>query len=222
MAFAATVSAQNEPGALFLPQDDGEVSFPAVWNQQSDPTPTTTVFIYPLASTVMAVAGVLYVPVGGSVALDDRLEWSFEASLLYGDMYGCSSVSLGGWVASGLSIYMNDERDGLFILPKLVGRYFSTSAAQSGSWLSCSESEASELNEVDYELHAGVDIGYRFTLGDFVITPLLGASAGYCGNCIEGGPFFSGDPTTLFEHGPRANKASLGLNLNLLRLGFRF
>lgn len=217
----SSASAQNHHGALIYQEPDLEPTFPSVWEEHLT-QPTVNLFFYPAATTAAAIAGLAYVPLGMSIRLSDDFEWTLEASFLYGDFYGCESTTVGGWLASGVSVFLGADNEGWFLWPKLIGRYFLSSGAQSGGLLGCSASEASQLNEADYEIHGGLDFGYRFTFGDFTVTPVVGLSAGYCGNCIEGGAFFSGDPSDLFEHGPRANKASLGLNLNLVRLGMRF
>jgi len=50
------------------------------------------------------------------------------------------------------------------------------------------------------------------------VIPVIGARAGYCWNCPGRGPF----SFPLFDNDVRTDRAVLGLNLNLLRVGVSF
>lgn len=183
-------------------------------------------FVQPVGAIAMAAAGDLYVPLGLQWPLGAQSELVVEATLVSGNWYGCSSRSQGGWLAAGLASYLSHKTSGSrgwFVEPKLIGRYFDTHGAHGASgWFGCSATEAGNLNQTDFELHLGVDAGYEIRVGALEIIPLLGVSAGFCSQCVGGSPFFVGSLAPLSGPGLRSDRPTLGLNLNLLRLGLRF
>jgi hypothetical protein len=186
--------------------------------------PSWSVFTYPLAGAIVTLVSGVYLPVGAAIAAGAHTELQMEASLLQGEWFACGSESTGGWAALGPSYFVQDSRQGLLVWPKLIARYFTTAGGSAGGfWGGCSTSAAEHVNGDDYELHLGVDLGYRSRIGALIITPLLGVSAGFCGNCVGGGAFFTGNAFAGSpDYGARRNRASLGLNLNLVRVGIAF
>jgi len=181
------------------------------------------VFVHPTPTLIVATMGDVYVSMGAAIALTERTELVVEGTFTHGSWFGCASTSTGGWGAAGAAIYFDDSRKGFFLLPKLVVRVFDTSGGENVSGpFGCSE--GTNVNGVDYELHVGLDVGYRFRAGPVVITPVFGVSAGFCGNCIRGGPFYVGDVSFDLSNDPgrRIDRASLGLNLNVIRIGVGF
>jgi hypothetical protein len=121
---------------------------------------------------------------------------------------------------------------GWFVEPEIVGRYFLTDEAH--TWFDgfgdpiCSERDVEDINRADGELHIGVNFGYSMRSGIFeLVLPVVGMSAGYCGNCFGGGAFFFGpfDTFVTGKDGPkpgRRNRLSFMLNLTIVRVGVRF
>jgi len=200
-----------------MPRDSEEVA-----DEQAAPPPRWAVFVYPTPTVIMLAAETIYVSAGVAIALTERMELVVEGTFTQGNWYGCSSTSTGGWGAAGAAFYFNDDRRGFFILPKFVARAFTTSGAQSSYGPFGNRARAESLNGDDYELHVGVDVGYRFRAGPVVITPVFGLSVGPCGNCVGAGPFYFGDIEIFSNASGRMDRWSLGMNLNVVRIGFAF
>ena len=191
------------------------------------------VFAQPLGTLFAAAALRAYVPVGINVPLSERIDLVVEITGTAGQWYGCGSRSSGGWAAAGLAWFVRPREwlsRGLFLQPKMIGRHFSTGGSETRpvSLVSagCSDADVDNIDGRDYELHVGLDLGYSMRIGIVEFVPLIGASVGLCQNCFGGGVFFMGDfeftDTYFVPPGPRATRLSIGLNLNVARLGIRF
>jgi hypothetical protein len=191
------------------------------------------VFTQPLGSLVMAAGAIAYIPLGLNLPITDRTEVVVEVTGMTGDVYGCESQTRGGWAAAGVAWFVAPRKwlsRGPFLQPKLIVRYFDTSGAREveprRKHAGCAASDAANIDSADYELHAGLDAGYSMRAGVFELAFVVGASAGLCHSCFGDRVFFWGQSdfaSVVYDPPPpRTNRLSLGLNLNLLRLGARF
>jgi len=191
-------------------------------------------FTQPLGTLFMSVEELVYVPLGVNVPVAPRADLVVQASATYGNWYGCGSRSAGGWLSAGLAWFFQERRAldrGAFVQPTLIARYFDTSGARSSPAQmlldACSPQHVENLDGADYELHVGVDAGYSMRVGMLEITPVIGASLGLCMHCIGGGALFVGPLQRYFDFYTtplprRTNRVTLGVNLNIVRLGVRF
>jgi hypothetical protein len=177
------------------------------------------VWVEPVGSIIMALGGGAFASLGTNLALGPNTDLAFEAAFTAGlDWYGCKSSSTGGWAAVGMTFRFGSQAsyDGFFIQPKLRARYFSTSGSEtSGGWFGCGSSVDGE----DSEVGLGLDIGYQIVEGPLFIAPILGVSFNRCFNC-PGGDFLNFK--ILGGHDAREDGLTLGINLNLIRIGFVF
>ena len=191
------------------------------------------VFTQPFGSLALLAPWIAYVPVGINLPITDRTELAVEVTFTTGDWYGCGSQSSGGWAALGLVWFATERKwlsRGAFLEPKLVARYFDTEGAGEIAprltHLGCFASDVANINQSDYELHLGFDAGYSMRMGLLELAFVIGLSVGPCHACFSDRIFFLGQsasPSASFRPPPpRTNRWSLGLNLNLFRLGLRF
>lgn len=192
-------------------------------------------FTQPVGVLFMAVDGLTYLPIGAEIPLGSRTDLIIQLSGSSGSWYRCASHSLGGWASLGLAWFVR-PRDhlsrGWFVQPTLIARYLSTRGTRTSladeRHAACTADDVENIDGGDSELHLGVDAGYSMRIGAFeLVAPVIGASAGYCGNCIGGGVLFFG-PTSRYSDlitnrlPARENRFSVGLNLNFIRVGARF
>jgi hypothetical protein len=165
---------------------------------------------------LFGIDGGFYLPLGLQVPIDRQTEFVLELSPLVGPMYGSGSTTRGGWLATGVAWFNKHANTrGAFVEAKLILRYFNTSGSRGSP----------NFDGADYEVHAGLDAGYTFRTEQFETSVLFGLSTGYCGNCFTGSPFYFGELGSLIDGDyttPRHGHLSLGINLNVLRLGWRF
>jgi hypothetical protein len=176
----------------------------------------TSLWIQPLGTAFAAANEVFYLPLGANLALDEGRDLVLELTPTRGNWYGCSSRSSGAWVSAGWASFSGDQHAGWFVQPKLIGRFFRTSGAVSApGWLfPC---DGPQVNGSDLELRAGADAGHAWRLGPAAIALAIGASAGFCWNCLGESALLDFWNTT-----PRRTRVALGINVNLLRLGVAF
>jgi hypothetical protein len=177
--------------------------------------PSASIWVQPLGAIATGLEGALYLPIGTNVKIGQRSDLVVELTPTRANWYGCSTRSLGGWSTAGFALFSAPDRTGWFLQPKLIGRYFHTSGGVSSQGLFSCNHKA--LQGDDHELRAGVDVGFAWRWGAAAVAAALGASAGYCWNCV-------GDMTfvAMFEDDSRRDRPALGVNPNVLRVGVAF
>lgn len=182
---------------------------------------------------ILAASGTTYLPLGAKIPVSRALDLVVAGTFTRGDWYTCSTTSAGGWLELGTAFAddFNPSGRGLFFEPKLVARWFRTSGGQTSApgWFGsgCTANDLTTLQQTDAELHVGGDLGYVISRKWVFVAFEVGVHFGACFNCIGTGAFFWGDPSVSIDLGSneplkRTDHATLGLNLNLLRLGAAF
>jgi hypothetical protein len=207
------------------------IAAPPAANVSASPAkkePTVAVWMAPLpmayASLPFPGTSMLYAPLGATFDFDD---WQLGAEVAAGAGVGGFTNAFTFNAAAGPIVRLSgdDAFRGFFVQPKLIFGYteprsnccivaFDTLRGGSPLPLTATSHAAFQL---------GVDVGYQFHLGPVYVSPLLGASAGYCFNC-DGVDFqYEGPLLTSNRFGSRGHDHFVySLNLNLLRLGAVF
>jgi hypothetical protein len=177
--------------------------------------PSASIWVQPLGAIATGLEGALYLPIGTNVQVGRRSDLVVELTPTRANWYGCSTRSLGGWSTAGFALFSAPERTGWFLQPKLIGRYFHTSGGVTS--LDLFPCDHLALQGHDFELRAGVDVGFAWRWEGAAVAAAVGASAGYCWNCV-------GDLIFLarFEDDSRQDRPSVGVNPNVLRIGVAF
>jgi hypothetical protein len=128
---------------------------------------------------------------------------------------------VGGWLATGAAFYPPGA-GGLFVTPKLVGRFFTTSGGETGDLFGCTGADLANLEGYDAELALSLDAGYRWIWGPVYFSLIFGVGAGLCMNCLGDGPFFFGGFPFINRRHPRTIRLSVAPNPNLVRIGMVF
>jgi hypothetical protein len=186
---------------------------------EADPTvrsdPSASIWVQPLGAIATGLEGALYLPIGTNVRVGPRSDFVFEVTPTRANWYGCSTRSLGLWSTAGFALFTAPGRTGWFLQPKLIGRYFRTSGGVSSYGMFPCNHLA--LRGDDQELRGGVDVGFAWRWGSASMAAALGASVGYCWNCVGDLTFVS-----MFEDDSRSDGPVVGVNPNVLRVGVAF
>ncbi|MGA9526384.1 MAG: hypothetical protein WBV82_33330, partial [Myxococcaceae bacterium] len=184
--------------------------------------PLKAVWVQPLGTAVFGAIslggwgeGLLYVPVGATLAISDRTAVEFEAAWLSGRQ-GCGVPDgicrpfRGAHLSVGLSrtILGESALSGFFVGPKLSLESWTRDTGRGGM-----KGTTVVEGYSTRQILLGADIGYRRAIGNAYVAVALGASVGYA----------FGRPQTLFGgEGSAESPVFLAGNLNLLRVGAAF
>lgn len=229
------VVAAGSPAAMQAPSS-GWVGYHRARPVRPEPVPEggdgLGIFTQPVGVLLMAADTTAYVPLGVEIPLSAQLDLIVQVSGSAGGWYQWDSTSRGGWASVSVPWFVVQRGQltrGWFIAPGLTARYLSTHLDHTSKGLDEGRVEfVDNIPGEDYELHAGVDLGYNMRIGMLELAaPVLGVSAGYCGNCVTGSVFFFGPMSRFFSWVPdpvprRKNRFTLALNLNIVRVGARF
>ena len=186
----------------------------AVWMQ-----PAGTV--YALEESVRFGRGVLYLPLGATVALPrSPIEIAAELTLTAGSetLPNASRGFFGGLLSVGPAFRLSPQPfSGLFIQPKLIASYLSQSATTPLAYPYFGSGSMVEIG-------LGVDVGYALRFGWLYVAPVIGANVSIASgdgaplsSIYAFRPLFAGiDPRQ------RAGLVYWGVNLNLVRVGGAF
>ncbi len=180
--------------------------------------PTFSAWAQPVGTAAMGAGGVFYLSLGTNIRMGRDRDLVLEVAPTRGNHYGCKSTSSGGWASVGAAFFpaARSSRRGFFWEPLLSGRYFRTAHSQSSrGFFACS---GEVLDGSDAELQLGFDLGYQLRFGSLLVVPVIGARAGYCWNCPGRGPL----SLAILDNDVRTSRPTVGVNLNLLRLGMIF
>jgi hypothetical protein len=195
---------------------------------ENEPRKATAVFTTPLAPAehayVLAVtnaAPMVFIPIGVSFSAGS-LAWSVDAAFVFQGERDRRAIGIptpgltGFWFGVGPMFHLGlgpTPLGGLFVSPRVI---------VGGFWLTTGETM------FDYLL--GMDVGYQLTLGRLYLAFVAGLSGGVGLEEDDGfaGPFLVINPGGSFNANPLATNSGrgvrpvLGLNLQLLRIGFTF
>lgn len=153
-------------------------------------------------------------PVGVSHSMSPHWNLVVEAAASWGsssgpDSYQHRATQLVVAVGPEFNLGAEGQRDGMFVLPKIIAAYW---------WLDrTSQTGAPSLFTDAAELQLGVDLGYRISWGSFYFASFFGISGGYSTYASSA---WAGPLLNTYERG--SSRAVFALNLNFLRVGATF
>ncbi len=189
---------------------------------EASPDPRYSVWVQPVGTLLFGLYGqALYLPLGANVPLSDKTSLAIEVTPVVGTWAYDKSWAREDarhWrmsVAAGpVFSFGSGPLSGPFIEPKLV-----TIFAYDPDY---ADDEIRLKGGMSFEARVGLDLGWQFSGGGWYVTPMIGASAGYCLNCS--GDWVSSLITPMAREysDKRGSRPVLNLNLNLLRIGTSF
>ena len=186
----------------------------AVWMQPAGA-------LYAAEESVRLGRGVLYLPLGATIALPSLpIEISAELTLAAGgeNLPDASRSFFGGLLSVGPAFRLSAQPlSGLFIQPKVIASFVSQSATVP---LGYPYFESGSMVEVGL----GLDVGYALRFGWLYLAPVIGANVSLASG--QGAPLSSLYAFRPLFAGIDPNQTEAfvywGVNLNLLRIGGAF
>ena len=192
------------------------------------------IWVEPIGTALYAgITRSTYISTGVEVPAGQTWNWTFEFAFhVYDDTTSAPDYierDRSFWFSTGPQIFVGPGKErlnGFFVHPKLLVTYSTKSVqVEDGPGFS-EEDDSGTWTSRQWEIHAGLDVGFRFNFDGFYIAPVIGVSLGACFPTqpvtFENPQVVGLSPTFIGGDPVKAPGFTFGVNLNLLRIGGAF